>query len=87
MEIGQEKKFYTGGAELAIAAGALVLPVAHNAGECWPAHRFIKRPGIIDVRIAAPISAQGREGQARELTAEVETVIRGMLEQIRAGRA
>lgn len=86
-EVGQEKKYYTGGAELAIAAGALVLPVAHNAGECWPAHRFIKRPGIIDVMIAAPISAQGREGEARELTSEVETVIRGMLEQIRTGRA
>src|SRR5688572_6049112 len=49
IEIGQQKKFLTGGAELAIAAGAIVLPVAHNAGSCWPARRFSKRPGIVDV--------------------------------------
>jgi 1-acyl-sn-glycerol-3-phosphate acyltransferase len=83
-EVGQEKKYFTGGADLAIAAGALILPVAHNAGLCWPAHRFAKRPGVIDVRVGAPISAAGRE--ARELTAAVELVIRGMLEQIPSSR-
>jgi 1-acyl-sn-glycerol-3-phosphate acyltransferase len=83
-EVGQEKKYFTGGADLAIAAGALVLPVAHNAGLYWPARRFVKRPGIIDVVIGKPIPAAGRE--ARELTAQVEGLIRGMLEPIQPSR-
>lgn len=77
IEVGQEKKFLTGGAELAITAGALILPVAHNAGTCWPAHKFNKRPGVIDVVIGKPIPAAGRE--ARELTEEVQTWIRQAL--------
>jgi 1-acyl-sn-glycerol-3-phosphate acyltransferase len=76
-EVGQEKKFFTGGAELAIAAGALVLPVAHNAGLFWPARKFAKRSGTIDVVIGKPIPAAGRE--ARELTEEVQTWIRRAL--------
>jgi len=82
-EVGQEKKYFTGGADVAIAAGALILPVAHNAGIYWPAHKFAKRPGVIDVMIAPPIPAAGRE--ARELTAAVEVVIRGMQAQIASG--
>jgi 1-acyl-sn-glycerol-3-phosphate acyltransferase len=77
IEIGQQKKFLTGGAELAITAGAIVLPVAHNAGSCWPARKFSKRPGIVDVVIGKPIPAAGRE--ARELTEEVQTWIRNAL--------
>lgn len=84
MQVGQEKKYLTGGADLAIAAGATILPVAHNAGVYWPARKFAKRPGTIDVVIGKPIPAAGRE--ARELTAAVEAVIRGMQEQILASR-
>jgi 1-acyl-sn-glycerol-3-phosphate acyltransferase len=83
-EVGQEKKYFTGGADLAIAAGAVILPVAHNAGLYWPAHKFAKRCGTIDVIIGKPIPAAGRE--ARELTAAVEVVIRGMLAPIQAAR-
>jgi 1-acyl-sn-glycerol-3-phosphate acyltransferase len=83
--VGKEKKYFTGGADVAIAAGALILPVAHNAGIYWPAHKFAKRPGVVDVMIGAPIPAAGRE--ARELTAAVEVVIRGMQAQIQAARA
>src|SRR5690606_34905082 len=45
VEPGVDRKYSSGGAELAITAGATILPVAHNAGIYWPAHRFIKRPG------------------------------------------
>jgi 1-acyl-sn-glycerol-3-phosphate acyltransferase len=83
-EVGQEKKYFTGGADLAIAAGAMILPVAHNAGIYWPARKFAKRSGTIDVIVGAPIPAEGRE--ARELTAAVEVVIRGMLAQIQPPR-
>ena len=23
----------------------MVLPLCHNSGDCWPAHKFIKKPG------------------------------------------
>ena len=77
IEVGQEKKYLTGGAELAIKANSVVLPVAHNAGYCWPAHKFAKRPGMIDVVIGKPIPTAGRE--ARELTEEVQAWIRQAL--------
>ena len=77
VEVGQEKKFLTGGAELAIKAGALVLPLAHDAGRYWPARRFSKRPGTVKVVIGKPIDATGRE--ARELTEEVQAWIRQAL--------
>jgi 1-acyl-sn-glycerol-3-phosphate acyltransferase len=83
IEVGQEKKYLTGGAELAIKAEALVLPVAHNAGSCWPARKFGKRPGVIDVVIGKPIPAAGRE--ARELTEEVQTWIRQALPSNKPG--
>ncbi len=80
IEVGREKKFQAGGAELAIKAGAVVVPVAHNAGVCWPAHTFGKRPGLVDVVVGKPIPTAGRE--ARELTEEVEAWVRQTLAQI-----
>jgi 1-acyl-sn-glycerol-3-phosphate acyltransferase len=65
---GVEKKYSSGGAELAIAAGVPVLPVAHNAGKFWPAHRLGKTPGCIDMIIGKPMPTIGRD--ARELTEE-----------------
>ena len=47
------------------------------AGACWPARRFVKRPGVIDVVIGKPIATEGRE--ARELTEEVQNWIRQAL--------
>lgn len=71
---GVEKKFSSGGAELAIQAGVKVLPVAHNAGLHWPAHRLLKYPGTIDLVIGKPIDPAGKT--AREVTAEAEAWIR-----------
>ena len=71
---GENKIYQTGGAVLAIEAGASVLPVAHDAGRYWPARRFRKYPGTIKVRIGLPISTTGRS--PRELTNQVETWIK-----------
>ena len=38
---GETRKFKTGGAHLAVKAGAFAVPVAHNAGEFWPRNAFI----------------------------------------------
>ena len=39
-----------------IETGAVVVPIAHNSGECWPKNSFIKRPGLVTVSIGKPIS-------------------------------
>ena len=40
---GQAGRFKMGGALLASRTGAKVIPVAHNAGECWRRNAFVKR--------------------------------------------
>ena len=57
-------KYKIGGAALAAEAGYPVIPVAHNAGECWPRGGFLKTPGTIQVRIGPPIATQGRAADA-----------------------
>ena len=68
--IGQTGNYGRSGAALAIAAGAPILPVAQNAGYCWPAHTFIKRPGRIHVVIGEPINTTGAD--SRQLTEQVK---------------
>lgn len=67
-------KFSRGGAKLAIAADAPILPVAHNAGHYWPVRKFLKYPGTIDVHIGKPIDPVNQD--ASELTQKVESWIR-----------
>lgn len=71
---GTVKRFYRGGAKLALAAKADVVPIAHNAGYCWPAREFIKRPGLITVVIGEKIETGGLD--ATELTDKAEAWIR-----------
>lgn len=61
---GAEREFQPGGAWLACASGALVVPVAHNAGLVWPRNAFLKRPGTVTVRIGPPIDAANRDPKA-----------------------
>lgn len=70
MAPGEPGKFQRGGAALANAAGCPVVVIAHDAGKYWPARKFIKRPGTIQVRISPPIATEGR-GTA-EVNAEAE---------------
>ncbi|MGA0807046.1 MAG: lysophospholipid acyltransferase family protein [Pseudohongiellaceae bacterium] len=70
---GEFKNFSNGAAELAIAAGVKIVPVYHNAGLFWPARRFLKQPGVIDVVIEPAIESVGRE--PRELTQHLQRLI------------
>jgi len=54
---GETSTWARSGAQLAIDNNVPVLPVAHNAGVYWPARRFIKFPGTIDVYIGEPVAA------------------------------
>jgi 1-acyl-sn-glycerol-3-phosphate acyltransferase len=57
--VGQTGKYKSGGTRLAIATNSVVVPIAHNSGECWPKNSFIKRPGLVTVSIGKPISPEG----------------------------
>jgi 1-acyl-sn-glycerol-3-phosphate acyltransferase len=67
---GERGNYKNGGAHLAIATGAPVIPIAVTSAKCWPRKAFIKFPGVVDVSIGAPIDSVGREANA--LTCEVE---------------
>ena len=60
---GKARAYHPGGAWLACASGAPVVPVAHNAGLFWPRNAFLKRPGTVTVRIGPPIEPADRDPQ------------------------
>jgi len=60
----QSKPFKLGGAIVSQRTGYAVLPVAHNAGEFWPRHSWIKWPGTIRVVIGPPIEPDGKKPEA-----------------------
>lgn len=74
---GQKGKYNTSGAMLAHRAGFPVVPVAHNAGEFWRRHAFLKFPGVIQVRIGPPID--GSQFDAAEINRQAEEWIEGQM--------
>ena len=56
---GKVGRYKQGGAMLAVRTGAGVIPIAHNAGECWPRNAFIKKPGLITLSIGPMIASTG----------------------------
>lgn len=64
-------KWTRGGANIALEAGAPILPVAHNCGSHWPVDQVAKIPGTITLVIGKPISPIGRT--TKDLTEEVQT--------------
>jgi len=57
---GHKRRYKPGGAHLALHAGVKVVPVAHNAGECWGKNAFVKSPGLITVSIGPAIDPTGK---------------------------
>lgn len=70
MPAGQTRKYGVSGALLAIDAGKLLVPVAHNAGDYWPRRGWLKRPGTVTFRIGKPVDPAGRD--PREVNAEIQ---------------
>ena len=77
----ERRRFKRGGARLAVHTRRLVIPVAHNAGDCWPRNSFYKYPGTIRVVIGKPIGTAGRS--ATEVNRIAEQWIHDTLERIR----
>jgi len=80
---GETRKYGVSGALLAVAAGRMVVPVSHNAGDFWPRRGILKKPGTIRVIIGAPIPAVGRD--PRELNVEIRDAIDEGLTRIAQG--
>ncbi len=77
---GQRGQYKSGGARLAVATGAPVIPIAITSAKCWPRRAFIKHPGVVDVSIGKPIPSVGRE--ADELMREVEQWIESEMQRL-----
>jgi 1-acyl-sn-glycerol-3-phosphate acyltransferase len=73
MAPGQTRRYGVGGAVVASETGALVVPVAHNAGYFWPRRGLMKKPGTIRVVIGKPIVTKGRD--PREINEEAQRFI------------
>lgn len=70
---GERRPYQLGGAWLASACGAPVVPVSHNAGLYWPRNGFLKHAGTVTVRIGPPIESSERD--AKTITAIAESWI------------
>ena len=85
MAPGARGTYQTGGAAIAIHAGAPVLPIAHNAGRCWRRRAFLKHPGVVTVSIGKPIDSRGLKAEA--LTRQVEDWIEPEMQRLDHGLA
>jgi 1-acyl-sn-glycerol-3-phosphate acyltransferase len=82
---GARGTYQAGGAVLATKTGASVLPVAHNAGNYWKRHAFVKHPGVVTVSIGPALRPQGMK--AAELMRAVEQWIESEMERLRRDEA
>jgi 1-acyl-sn-glycerol-3-phosphate acyltransferase len=79
-ERGSQGVYKTGASRLALATGAVMIPIAVTSGRCWPRRSFWFIPGRIDVSIGAPIPPGDRS--AEDLMAEAEAWIEAEMRRI-----
>ena len=72
VKAGRVGKYARSSFELAKRNGVMVLPLCHNSGDCWPAHKFIKKPGIITLIIGEPFYVEDSKQSASEVQEWVE---------------
>lgn len=85
---GAKSRYKMGGAVLASRVDYPVVPIAHNAGEFWPRHSFIKWPGKVTFVIGPPIHGYGRvsEDIIRETRDWIETAMEEISDPARWNR-
>ncbi|MDQ6957996.1 MAG: lysophospholipid acyltransferase family protein [Mariprofundaceae bacterium] len=75
-EPGQTGDYQASGIMLARKARVGILPMAHNAGVCWPKRGFIKHPGTVRVRFLPFITPEEMANTPRnELLERLKTDI------------
>jgi len=67
---GETRRYGVSGAALAQAAGCLLVPVAHNAGDVWPRRGLHKHPGTVRFCIGPPIDPSGLAPKDANLVAQ-----------------
>ena len=76
--VGQQIPYRKGGARLAVDTAANVIPIAHNAGTCWPKNSFLKYPGSITISIGPAMSTIDKNPSVviREIESWIEQEMR-----------
>ena len=69
VEPGKVGNYARSSFELAKRNNVKILPICHNSGDCWPAHKFKKRPGTIKLFIGEPIQVVDSKKSAEEVRA------------------
>jgi len=72
VKAGMVGKYARSSFELAKRNGVRVLPLCHNSGDCWPAHKFIKKPGKIKLIIGEPFYVEDSRQSASDVRKWVE---------------
>ena len=72
VKAGRVGKYARSGFELAKRNNVKILPLCHNSGDCWPAHKFIKKPGTINLHIGEPFFVEDSKKSAEEVQQWVE---------------
>ncbi len=67
VEQGKVGNYARSSFELAKRNNVKVLPICHNSGDCWPAHKFIKHSGTIKLFIGEPIEVVDSKKSAEEV--------------------
>ena len=78
---GRKTSFKQGAAQISVATGSPILPIAHNAGVCWAGKSLILRPGIVTFSIGPLVGPE--RASTREVTNAVESWIRSELESMK----
>ena len=75
---GVDGVYKSGGARFALATGAPVLPIAHNAGRVWPRNALVKQPGLVTISIGPLIHTEGLDADAlnQRVSTWIETEMR-----------
>ena len=73
VKAGKVGKYARSGFELAKRNNVKILPLCHNSGDCWPAHKFIKKPGTINLYIGEPFFVEDSKESAEEVQQWVES--------------
>jgi len=72
VKAGRVGKYARSGFELAKRNNVKILPLCHNSGDCWPAHKFIKKSGTINLHIGEPFFVEDSKESAEEVQQWVE---------------
>ena len=72
VKAGRVGKYARSGFELAKRNNVKILPLCHNSGDCWPAHKFIKKTGTINLYIGEPFFVEDSKESAEEVQQWVE---------------